>query len=468
MPREGDGSVSRTGQSSLGARIQTLRAERGLTQRQLAEPEYTAAYVSTLESGKVRPSETALRYFADKLGTSFRELSTGVPAEVRVRLRTALTEARALLHSSDTAQAQARLVEPLAEAEQYGIDDIRAELLVTRGDCALRRGAVTEATADFEHAEQLLADEPLPRRADALRGRARALQQAGELRYACYLMERTVDELGELGLPDPVVLVRLYGCLITIYLDMGAHEQAGKAADTALALAGAVEDPIAVANLHCAVARTLATQARFDEAEAYLVRAQAAYDELADRNDLALCHWMRGYLYTQHDRLPEARAELENARQMLRGSGAEFHSIQVEVELADVRRRLGEGKDAVDLLNSVLAQLGPGHGAVHAAAAHRLLGMIAEEGGAPDAASVAEGHYTTAVALQEHAGVGGDLADTCLLLGDLLGRQQRTEEAAAAYRRGLTGLARPGTTTLGPSPHSRPRHSGSLDGSPPA
>jgi tetratricopeptide (TPR) repeat protein len=452
MPRGGDGAVPRTALPALGTRIQELRADRGLTQKQLAEPEYTAAYVSTLEAGKVRPSETALRYFAEKLGTSFRELSTGVPAEVRVRLQTALTEVRALLYSAGTAEAEAGLVAPLAEAEQYGIADIRADLLVARGDCSLRRGAVAEATADFELAELLLADEPLPRRAGALHGRARALQQAGELRYACYLMERTIDELNEQGLPDPQVLVRLYGCLITIYLDMGAHERAGKAADGALALAGTVEDPIAVANLHCVVARSLATQARFDEAEAYLVKAQAAYNELADRNDLALCHWMRGYLFTQHDRLPEARAELERARQMLRGGGAEFHSIQVEVELADVRRRLGEGRDAAESLTAVLAQLGPGRGAVHAAAAHRLLGMIAEDGGAPDAAAVAEGHYTTAIGLQEQAGVGGDLADTCLLLGDLLRRTQRTEDAAAAYRRGLTGLSRPGTTTLGPSP----------------
>lgn len=453
MARDAAGGAQRKDLPGLGARIQAMRVARGLTQKQLAEPKYTAAYVSTLEAGKVGLSETALRYFAGKLGTTFRELSTGVPSEVRVRLQTALTEARVLIQRAEADEAYKCLSAPLAESERYGIDDIQADLLVARGDCALRRGATAEASADFEHAERLLADEPLPRRTGALRGRVRALQQAGELRYACYLAESTIDALNDRGLADPVSLVRLYGCLITIYLDMGAPERAAKTADAALALASRVEDPVAVANLHWVVARTLATESRFEEAEAYLVRAQAAYDELADRNDLAMCHWMRGYLYTQRDRLPEARAEMEKAREMLSGRGSEFYSIQLEVELADVRRRLGQGQDAVDMLTEVLAQLGPGHGALHAAAAHRVLGLIAEEAGAPDSAARAEEHYATAIALQEKAGAGADLADTSLLLGDLLRREQRIEDAATAYRRGLTGQARPGTTTLGRTSH---------------
>jgi tetratricopeptide (TPR) repeat protein len=453
MPRDEAGSGPRTEPPGLGARIQELRVERGLTQRQLAEPEYTAAYVSTLEAGKARPSETALRCFADKLGISYRELSTGVPEEARVRLHTVLTEAKAsFMRGGKSAEAVAALAAALAEAERYGIDDLRADLLVGRGEYALRRGAVTEASADFELAEQLLAEQPLPRRATAVRGRIRALHDAGELRYACYLAERTIDELNAQGLPDPLALVRLNCCLITIYLDMGATERAAKLADTTLPLAATIEDPVAVANLHCAVARTLATQARFEDAETYLVRAQAAFEAHADRDDLALCHWMRGYLHSQNSRLPEARTELEKAREMLRDSGAELYTVQVEVELADVQRRLGQGRDAVAMLTEVLARLGPGHGAVHAAAAHRLLGMIAEEEAAPDAPAVAEKHYATAIDLQEQAGVGGDLADTCLLLGDLLTRRQRTADAIATYRRGLTGVARPGTTTLGPSP----------------
>ena len=51
----------RDDRGTIGRRVQRLRAERGMTQRQLAEPAYTPAYISTLEAGRVRPSEEALR-----------------------------------------------------------------------------------------------------------------------------------------------------------------------------------------------------------------------------------------------------------------------------------------------------------------------------------------------------------------------------------------------------------------------
>lgn len=438
-------------EDELGTRLQHLRVRRGLTQRQLAEPEYTAAYVSTLEAGRGRPSETALRYFAGKLGSSYEELATGVPGELRIRLRTAVTDVRRLMHTSTTDEALSRLAPALALAEQYEIHDLRADLLLARGDCLLRKGENSRAKADFELVDTLLADEPLHRRAFAVAGRARATAQAGELRYACYLLETLIDGLHQQGVPDPRVLVYCNSCVITFYLDLGMPERAAKTADSALALASTVEDPAAVAGLHCTVARTLVAQGSFDAAEEYLVKAQAAFEEAEYRDDLALCHWMRGYLHAQHARWREAERELELARRMLIGGGSGFYTIQIEVELADVRRRLGHGADAVPLLEGIIARLGPESGIVHQAAAHRLLGQIAQDEGTETALALAEERYRTALELQEQAGAGGDLAATCMLLGDLLREQGRAEQAAAAYRRGLIPLARPGTTTLGPA-----------------
>src|SRR5215212_10130852 len=74
----GDGRAARAeGTAEIGRRVLRLRTERGFTQRQLAEPAYTAAYVSTLESGKARPSEGALRHLAERLGVTYEELATG-------------------------------------------------------------------------------------------------------------------------------------------------------------------------------------------------------------------------------------------------------------------------------------------------------------------------------------------------------------------------------------------------------
>ncbi|MGW2250025.1 helix-turn-helix domain-containing protein [Kitasatospora sp. NPDC001660] len=441
----------------IGRRIQQLRAERGLTQRALAEPAYTAAYVSTLESGKARPSETALRYLAERLGVSAEQLATGRPAHLATDLRARLADARQALCTGEPADAAAQFTELAAEAEGYGLADEHAQALVGLGDCALEAGELDQAIAHFGAAEDLLRDAPLPRRVPALRGRAVAHLLAGDLRYSCYLLESAIDRLNTAGLPDPQALLLLYSAVTAPYLDLGAHRLAVQAAELALALAPQVDDPAAVARLHRSVARTLLAEGRAAEADASLARAQELYQQLRIRTELAHCHWMRGYLRAQNGDLAAAERELRTARDMLTNRHTNRHATlytqQIDVELADVLRRSGRSAEAAALLADLLGSLHPNRGAVHAGAAHRLLGLIAEERGAD---ADAECHYRTALDLLEHAGATADLADLCRLLGDLLRRTGRPEEALDTYRTGLAHQATPGTTTLGPAPAPPP------------
>lgn len=432
----------------IGRRVQRLRTERGMTQRQLAEPSYTPAYISTLESGRVRPSETALRFLAGQLGTSYEELATGRPPHLATALRLALADAQQTLATGAAAEAADRYRRLLAEAEELGLGPERAEARTGLGECALESGALSEAIGHFEAAERLLADEPLPRRARPIRGRAVAHLLAGELRYACYLLESTIDGLNSGGLADPEALVLLYAAVIGPYIDMGAHARAAHAAELALALAPQVSDPALVAGMHRQVARTFLAEGRVADADASLAKAQAVYGQLRLRTDLAHCHWMRGYVQAQNGDLAAAERELRTAREMLAERRAALYTAQVEVELADVLRRLGRSGEAAELLGALL-DLGDSHGAVHAGGAHRLLGLMAEERGDPEAA---EEHYVQALALLERSGATGDLADLCRLLGDLLRRTGRVEAALDAYRTGLGHRAAPGTTTLGPAP----------------
>ncbi|MGW2861401.1 helix-turn-helix domain-containing protein [Streptomyces sp. NPDC001205] len=432
----------------IGRRVQRLRAQLGLTQRQLAEPAYTPAYVSTLESGKVRPSDAALRHLAERLGTTYEELATGRPARLVTELRLGLTDAQRALATGEADEAAVHYRRLLTEAELHHLDEERAEALLGLGECALETGELEDAVRHFEASERILAAEPLPRRARAVRGRAVAHILAGELRYACYLLESTIDELGSSGLGDPEALVLLYAAVIGPYLDMGAQARAARAAELALALAPQVSDPALVAGMHRQVARTFLAEGRLADADASLAKAQSIYRQLRLRTDLAHCHWMRGYVYAQDGELDLAERELRTARDMLAAKRAALFTAQVEVELADVLRRRGRHEEAMALLTP-LTELGDQHGAVHAGGAHRLLGLIREERGETGAA---EEHYVTALRLLEHSGASGDLADLCLLLGDLLRRGGRTEAALDAYRTGLGHRAAPGTTTLGPAP----------------
>ncbi|MBZ9599984.1 MULTISPECIES: helix-turn-helix domain-containing protein [Streptomyces] len=432
----------------IGRRVQRMRVERGLTQKQLAHPSYTSAYVSTLESGKVRPSETALRFLAARLGTSYEELATGRPAHLATELRLALTDAQRTLATGAAEEAAAHYRRLLAEAEELGLVPEQAQARLGLGECALEAGELPDAIGHFEEAERLLADEPLTRRARPVRGRAVAHLLAGELRYACYLLESAIDELGASGLADPDSLVLLHAAVIGPYMDMGAHARAAHSAELALALAPQVSDPALVAGMHRQVARTFLAEGRMADADASLAKAQAIYAHLQLSTDLAHCHWMRGYVLAQNGELGSAERELRTARDMLSARRAGLYTAQVEVELADVLRRLGRQEEATGLLAALL-ELGNSHGAVHAGGAHRLLGLMAEERGETESA---EEHYVQALALLERSGARGDLADLCRLLGDLLRRTGRVEAAMDAYRTGLGHRAAPGTTTLGPAP----------------
>ncbi|MGP4010610.1 tetratricopeptide repeat protein [Streptomyces sp. 4N124] len=437
----------------IGRRVQQLRVERGLTQRQLAEPAYTPAYVSTLEAGRVRPSDDALRHLAERLGVAFDELASGRSARLVTELRLKLTGAQRTLATGEAEAAAHGFRAVLDEAEPHGLREEQAAALLGLGECGTQTGELVEARKCFERAEETLADAPLPARVPAIRGRAVAHYLAGELRYAVYLLESTLDELNRGGLHDPDALLLLYASAIGPYMDMGAHARAAQAAEFALALAPRAGDPALVARMHRSVARTLLAEGRLAEADASLAKAAELYRQLQIRTELANCHWMRGYVCAQNGELERAEDELRAALDMLSAKRAALYSSQVAVELADVLHRRGKSEEAAALLNGVLGDLSSERGAVHAAAAHRLLGIIAEDTGDTDDA---EEHYVRALSLLERAGAAGDLADLCRLLGDLLRRTGRVEAALDAYRTGLGHRTAPGTTTLGPAPAQPP------------
>jgi transcriptional regulator with XRE-family HTH domain len=63
---------------TVGKRLRRLRLERDLSQRELAAPGVSYAYISRIEAGTRQPSVKALRKLAGRLGVSAAYLETGV------------------------------------------------------------------------------------------------------------------------------------------------------------------------------------------------------------------------------------------------------------------------------------------------------------------------------------------------------------------------------------------------------
>src|SRR4051795_4234274 len=62
---------------TIGQRLKRLRLDRGLSQRELAAPGVSYAYISRIEAGTRQPSVKALRRLASNLGVSADYLETG-------------------------------------------------------------------------------------------------------------------------------------------------------------------------------------------------------------------------------------------------------------------------------------------------------------------------------------------------------------------------------------------------------
>src|SRR5215217_1504638 len=93
---------------TVGERIRRLRTGAGLSQRSIAGPVVSAAYVCRIEKGERTPSVKALRVIAKALGVSAEYLETGIEHPD--------LDARDLRLSE--AELELRLAEDLGKTEQ--------------------------------------------------------------------------------------------------------------------------------------------------------------------------------------------------------------------------------------------------------------------------------------------------------------------------------------------------------------
>ncbi len=424
-----------SGDGALGDRIKRLRVEAGLTQQELAAPEYTHAYVSTIEAGRVHPSPAALDFFAGKLGVDAAELETGQPRDLGPRLELELQEAHVRAGQGQVDEATTVCKRVALQAKKFGLTRIEAKAQQGLAECAELRGDIDEAMELFEAAEQLLHDEPATARVDAVAGRARCLQMRGETRTAVYLLEQTLEMLEQERLLEPAALMRVHASLVAAYFDRGAYEKASASAREALALASNTSDPEQVGNMYVNVARVLLSEGKVEDAHDCLLKAEGLFRELDLQSAVADCHHARGYLLARHDELKTAREELEKARAMYHDVNARKNEVRVLTELARIERLEGNPKAAESLLETSLEILGE-RDTMERALALREVALCRA---ASDPEGAKEG-LTSAAALFERLELYVEHAATSRMLGDLL--RERGEDAAAldAYRRGILAL----------------------------
>ena len=200
---------------SLGERLKRLRLERGFSQRELASPGVSYAYISRIEAGARQPSVKALRKLAQKLGVSTDYLETGseVRADELRGLRLSEAELRLRLEQDADASAE-EFGALLEEAGEAGDSEavLRARLGV--GEAAARRGDYDEAVVQLEIPLSEGAISPLTH-ADVFATLARSYSALGRPERAVELLERCLAEVREKAPEDAAAEVRFATYLST-------------------------------------------------------------------------------------------------------------------------------------------------------------------------------------------------------------------------------------------------------------
>jgi tetratricopeptide (TPR) repeat protein len=419
-------------EETLGSRLLRLRSEKGLTQKEVAEPEYTASYISTIEAGRRKPSIEAIAHFASRMGVDPKEILTGQPKDLDVQIGLGLQRARMLVYEGRTVEAIELAATTRREARRFEMSEDEARSEIILGLAHRRSGDAEKALRHQVRALELLGGAPPSGRVDAIVEIGRCYRALGDLRYSIHVLESFVDEMERRGLSDPRALMLANATLVGSYFAAGLFPQAAAAGDEAQRLAPMVSDPHEVANLHISVAQVLTHEGHRDEALRALARAETIYEGLSWSAQLASAKLAKGIAQAAGGDAKRAKATFLEALSALTGSPNKTGKARTLIELARLERSEGDIQRASGLLQEAQDVLNGADGA-ELALCYLEMGHCERESDP----SGAEKNLKIALDIYRRIEDPSGQAEALKALGDLLTEQGAFEEAALIYRDGI-------------------------------
>lgn len=328
--------------AAVGRRLREARDKAGLSQRALAFPGCTPAYISRIEAGERIPSLQILREFARRLGVNEDYLATGAEKKSSDR-EEQLLAADVALRLDDTEVAETVYREVLDAAAD---DAERARALAGLGQLAFRRGDPKTAIEYLEEAVELQSErgEPDPANVDSL---GRALAMTGEFEAAIGLFRRALTTAERRD--DFADRVRFAVLLANALIDNGNFAQAGEVLGNILAVAGTSRDPIVRARLYWGQSRLHAHQRDSDAAARYARKALEMLELTENTYYSARAHQLLAHIELDRGNADEALALLEKGYPLIAESGSAVEQAMYRLEEARARVQLGELERGAEL-----------------------------------------------------------------------------------------------------------------------
>jgi transcriptional regulator with XRE-family HTH domain len=340
---------------TVGERIRRLRLKRGLSQRQLAGPGVSYAYVSRLETGGRKPSLKALRTIASRLDVDPEYLETGNPvstgADRELRLRDAELELRL---GGDLDRVEG-ILRGLLEEENLG-EHLESRVRATLGTLLARRGDNDGALRQLEIVTSSKAVRP-ETRPDVFETLATVYAATRREPLAIELLEGCIAAVDQ----DDRYLtqqLRFRSFLAQVYSSFGVLDRAREILDEAMGHAERLARPQDRISLYWTGARIEWMEAQdADAALTFTGRAIGLLEATEDTMELARAHLLAAQICNLDSRPEEAKEHLRQAEPLLnfgddRPSFGVLRAEQAkaEAQLGNTTRAVELGQEAKELL----------------------------------------------------------------------------------------------------------------------
>ena len=300
---------------TVGERLRRLRLERGLSQRDLAAPGVSYAYISRIEAGARRPSVKALRMLARKLGVTPGYLETGSEIDDASARELRLSEAELRLRL-DAEVSVDELEELLADALAAADTAAAARAQIALGLAASNRSDHPETIRHLEAALEHGFINPVSR-PDVYVTLGRAYAARGTPRRAVELFERALAEAAAVAPEDVGARVRFSSFLSFALTDLGELARARAVVGEALAETEQGVDPYTRVRLHWSLGRLSLEQSKPLVALESFRRAVSLLEATEDTLHLARAHLNCAHALVDAADLAGAWAHIDHAERLL-------------------------------------------------------------------------------------------------------------------------------------------------------
>jgi tetratricopeptide (TPR) repeat protein len=353
MPSLETANVGKAVAARVGTNIREVRTKLGMTQAQLAAPEFSISYISAIERGKIRPSLKALSILARRLDVPLTFLLEGSPAgaaEARAvgyspadagpdqRIDVDLLQANILIEQKAYEQASA-LLAPI-QPERITTDQVY-RLYLLRGEIHLGAGEYQEAVVDLRAA--LSQGEGL----NDIEYIERARNLLGKAYYALYNYtlalehhQRCYQAIENNQINDPFFSLDVFSNLANDYFRLGDFEKAIPFYHRALTTLDQMgRDSRNFAHKYMEISQHYKSVGKLSMARDYAMRSLAIYEMREEQRLVGMTHQRLGKTLEKMNDLDAAEQEYQEAISIERDLNDEAAASVCLTSLAELSLR---------------------------------------------------------------------------------------------------------------------------------